>query len=61
MAMPKREKGSFFVAEADESDGSFLRLSPFCAVVTNIEDDHLEFYGDIEKEKDAFVMFFGRD
>ncbi|MGC8778490.1 MAG: UDP-N-acetylmuramate--L-alanine ligase, partial [Candidatus Caldatribacteriaceae bacterium] len=46
-----------FVAEADESDGSFLRLSPFCAVVTNIEDDHLEFYGDMEREKDAFVSF----
>lgn len=53
----KEGKGEFFVAEADESDGSFLRLSPFCAVVTNIEDDHLEFYGDIEKEKDAFVVF----
>ncbi|MEN3185854.1 MAG: UDP-N-acetylmuramate--L-alanine ligase [Atribacterota bacterium] len=53
----KGGKGELFVAEADESDGSFLRLSPFCAVVTNIEDDHIEFYGDIEKEKKAFVMF----
>ncbi|MGQ9472548.1 MAG: UDP-N-acetylmuramate--L-alanine ligase [Candidatus Caldatribacteriaceae bacterium] len=50
-------KSEFFVAEADESDGSFLRLSPFCAVVTNIEDDHLEFYGDIVREKEAFATF----
>lgn len=50
-------KSEFFVAEADESDGSFLRLSPFCAVVTNIEDDHLEFYGDMVKEKEAFATF----
>ena len=53
----KGGKGEFFVAEADESDGSFLKLSPFCAVVTNIEDDHLEFYGDMESEKNAFVAF----
>ncbi len=56
----KEGKGEFFVAEADESDGSFLKLSPFCAVVTNIEDDHLEFYGDIEREKMAFLTFLQR-
>ncbi|HOQ67320.1 MAG TPA: UDP-N-acetylmuramate--L-alanine ligase [Candidatus Atribacteria bacterium] len=53
----KAGKGGFFIAEADESDGSFLKLNPFCAVVTNIEDDHLSFYGDMEKEKEAFVRF----
>src|ERR671919_2593342 len=39
-------KGNLFVAEADESDGSFLLLSPDIAVVTNIEPDHLDFYPD---------------
>jgi len=53
----KAGEGEFFIAEADESDGSFLKLNPFCAVVTNIEDDHLIFYGDLEKEKEAFIRF----
>mgnify|MGYP005854544263 CR=1 FL=1 len=50
-------KGEYFVSEADESDGSFLKLNPFCAVVTNIEDDHLEYYGNQENELDAFFSF----
>lgn len=50
-------EGEFFVAETDESDGSFLKLHPFCAVVTNIDDDHLEFYGSMEREKEAFASF----
>lgn len=53
----KTGKGEFFVTETDESDGSFLKLRPFCAVVTNIDDDHLEFYGSMEAEKEAFALF----
>ncbi|MEX1047803.1 MAG: UDP-N-acetylmuramate--L-alanine ligase [Actinomycetota bacterium] len=50
--------GELFVAEADESDGSFLLLSPDVAVVTNIEDDHLDFYRDGGEIEDAFASFF---
>ena len=50
-------KGEHLVVEADESDGSFLTLSPRFAVVTNIEDDHLDYYGDINSLMDAFTMF----
>src|SRR6185436_15046311 len=49
--------GDLFVAEADESDGSFLRLTPTIAVVTNIDAEHLDHYGTHEKVKDAFVQF----
>jgi UDP-N-acetylmuramate--alanine ligase len=49
--------GDLFVAEADESDGSFLRLAPTIAVVTNIDPEHLDHYGTHEKVKDAFVQF----
>jgi UDP-N-acetylmuramate--alanine ligase len=50
--------GQWLVAEADESDGSFLRLSPLIAVVTNIDADHLENYGgDFERVKAAFDEF----
>jgi len=49
--------GDLFVAEADESDGSFLRLSPTVAVITNIDAEHLDHYGTHEKVKDAFVQF----
>lgn len=47
--------GEFLVAEADESDGSFLKLSPAIAVVTNIDNDHLDYYGTLENIKTAFV------
>ncbi|MHB1564273.1 MAG: UDP-N-acetylmuramate--L-alanine ligase [Leptospirillum sp.] len=50
-------KSSFFVAEADESDGSFLKLPPIIAVVTNIDQEHLDFYGSYERVKDAFAEF----
>ena len=40
--------GELFVAEADESDGSFLLCTPFAAVVTNVEADHLDDYGTVE-------------
>ncbi|MCH6581620.1 MAG: UDP-N-acetylmuramate--L-alanine ligase [Gammaproteobacteria bacterium] len=50
--------GEYLVAEADESDASFLHLQPFVAVVTNIDNDHLSSYeGDFEKLKQAFVSF----
>jgi UDP-N-acetylmuramate--alanine ligase len=48
-------KGDFIVAEADESDGSFLKLYPVITVVTNIDNDHLDYYGNMENLKDAFV------
>ncbi|MCG0276985.1 MAG: UDP-N-acetylmuramate--L-alanine ligase [Thermanaeromonas sp.] len=47
----------FFVAEADESDGSFLWLHPEIAVATNIEDDHLDHYGSLENIVEAFQEF----
>ena len=49
--------GEYFVSEADESDGSFLKLNPYCGVITNIEDDHLEYYGNQENELKAFTSF----
>lgn len=50
--------GHYLVAEADESDASFLHLQPMMAVVTNIDADHMDTYGgDFEKLKDAFVAF----
>lgn len=47
----------YFVVEADESDASFLELKPFIAVVTNIEDDHLDYYQSVDNIKDAFRKF----
>jgi UDP-N-acetylmuramate--alanine ligase len=52
--------GDLLVAEADESDGSFLRLAPVIAVVTNIDPEHLDHYGDFETLKDAFTAFVNR-
>ena len=51
----KLGKGEFLVAEADESDGSFLKLSPTITVVTNIDNDHLDYYGTIDNIKRSFV------
>lgn len=51
--------GEYLVAEADESDGSFLRLQPEIAVVTNIENDHLDYYGTMDKIVEAFSAFVG--
>jgi UDP-N-acetylmuramate--alanine ligase len=48
-------EGDLFVAEADESDGSFLKLTPTIAVVTNIDAEHLDHYGTHDAVKDAFV------
>ncbi len=50
-------RGEFLVAEADESDGSFLKLWPFLAIVTNVEDDHLDHYGSIEEIVNVFKQF----
>ncbi len=49
--------GEWMVVEADESDGSFLRLPPTLAIVTNIDPEHLDHYGDFERAKAAFVQF----
>ncbi|MFN3305223.1 MAG: UDP-N-acetylmuramate--L-alanine ligase [Roseateles sp.] len=54
-------QGEFIVVEADESDASFLKLSPVLAVVTNIDEDHMDTYGhSVEKLHDAFVDFLHR-
>lgn len=53
-------KGDVFVAEADESDGSFLNYSPRIAIVTNIEADHLDHYGTVEAFEHAFYEFAKR-
>jgi len=52
--------GDYLVAEADESDGSFLYLSPLAAVVTNIDNDHLDFHKSMENLKAAFLEHLGR-
>ena len=52
--------GDFIVAEADESDGSFLKMSPTIAVVTNIDREHLDFYKDLEDIKNVFFDFIDR-
>jgi len=56
----KLGQGEFLVAEADESDGSFLKLSPTIAVVTNIDAEHLDYYKDINEIKDAFLLFINK-
>jgi UDP-N-acetylmuramate--alanine ligase len=53
-------RGPHFVAEADESDGSFLELAPTVAVVTNVEADHLDHWGDLASVQAAFRAFVGR-
>jgi len=53
-------QGEILVAEADESDGSFLKLTPTYAVVTNIDPEHLDHYGHFEAVKEAFVDFMNR-
>ncbi|MEU8803503.1 UDP-N-acetylmuramate--L-alanine ligase [Spirillospora sp. NPDC048819] len=52
--------GDVFVAEADESDGSFLMYTPHIAVVTNVEADHLDNYGGFEMVKENFARFVDR-
>jgi UDP-N-acetylmuramate--alanine ligase len=52
--------GAEFIAEADESDGSFLMLAPEAAVITNVEADHLDNYAGLDEIKAAFTAFAGR-
>ncbi len=52
--------GPYLVAEADESDGSFLRLSPNLAVATTIDEEHLDHYSDIDAIKASFVEFLNK-
>jgi UDP-N-acetylmuramate--alanine ligase len=56
----RRGAGQLLVAEADESDGSFLHLAPVVAVVTNIDAEHLDHYGSFDAIKEAFVGFANR-
>jgi UDP-N-acetylmuramate--alanine ligase len=53
-------KSDLMVAEADESDGTFLLLSPSIAVVTNIDPEHLDYYGDMDRVKSAYLEFMNR-
>jgi len=56
-ANAKVGEGDWIVVEADESDGTFLRLRSTCGIVTNIDPEHLDFYGDFEAVKKAFQTF----
>jgi UDP-N-acetylmuramate--alanine ligase len=53
-------QGDFLVAEADESDGSFLKLDPTIAVVTTIDAEHLDHYGSLDAIREAFVRFVAK-
>ena len=53
-------QGEYLVAEADESDGSFLKLAPTIAVVTTIDAEHLDHYGSLEAIREAFVAFVNK-
>src|SRR5436853_4058364 len=56
----KLGKGQLMVVEADESDGSFLRLSPTIAVITNVDAEHLDYYGTVDALQQAFGDFADR-
>ncbi|MGZ3493515.1 MAG: UDP-N-acetylmuramate--L-alanine ligase [Thermodesulfobacteriota bacterium] len=53
-------QGQYLVAEADESDGSFLKLMPTIAVVTNIDPEHLDYYNGIDEIKETFLSFLDK-
>src|SRR5689334_13703859 len=53
-------QGEYLVAEADESDGSFLKLAPTVAVVTTIDAEHLDHYGDLDAIRAAFLTFVNK-
>jgi len=53
-------RGDFMVAEADESDASFLLLVPTIAIVTNIDAEHLDYYGTMERVREAYLSFINR-
>ncbi|MBI5282753.1 MAG: UDP-N-acetylmuramate--L-alanine ligase [Candidatus Solibacter usitatus] len=52
--------GDVFIAECDESDGSFLELAPFLAIITNVDREHLDYYGNFDNARAAFVRFANR-
>lgn len=56
----KLGQGEFLVAESDESDGSFMVLSPTIGVVTNIDQEHMDHYGDMEALRKAFIDFINK-
>ena len=56
----KLGEGEWFIAEADESDGSFDKLSPELSVITNIDNDHIEHYGSYQNLLDCFLKFADR-
>ena len=56
----KLGQGDILVAESDESDGSFMALSPAIAVVTNIDREHMDHYGDMDHIRDTFVNFINK-
>jgi UDP-N-acetylmuramate--alanine ligase len=53
-------KGEYFVAEADESDGSFLKLNPTVAVCTNVDHEHMDYFGSMDAIKKAFTCFLNK-
>ncbi|MEK6582413.1 MAG: UDP-N-acetylmuramate--L-alanine ligase [Nitrospirota bacterium] len=53
-------QGDFLIAEADESDGSFLKLSPTIAVVTNIDREHMDFFRTMDALREAFLSFMNK-
>jgi len=53
-------QNEFFVVEADESDASFLDIKPYIAIVTNIENDHMDFYESMDRMQDAFTQFLNQ-
>src|SRR5207302_1945260 len=53
-------QGEFLIAEADESDGSSLKLAPTIAVVTTVDAEHLDHYGSLDAIRDAFVAFVNK-
>lgn len=59
-AHAKDGKGSYFVAEADESDGSFLTYTPFGAIITNIDNDHLDYWKSLDRIVAGFHTFITR-
>ena len=56
----KLGQGDYIVAEADESDGSFLKLNPTIAVITNIDREHMEFFKDMNALNNAFLSFINK-
>ena len=53
-------QGDYIVAEADESDGSFLKLNPTIAVITNIDREHMDYFSDMESLRQAFLSFINK-